>query len=53
MQLVATLKGKFFRAQSVTELEKERVKEAMLKDQDGLEFNLIDDTEFERWLESQ
>ncbi|HEY8400786.1 MAG TPA: hypothetical protein VIK89_05960 [Cytophagaceae bacterium] len=50
MQLVATLNGKFFRAISVTEDEIEVAKEYMLKDQEGLEFQVMSDEEFEEWL---
>lgn len=53
MQLVATLNGVFFRAQSITESEIEAVKEAMLQDQDGLVFQVMTDAEFDAWLASQ
>jgi len=52
MQLVATFNGKFFRAQSVTESEIDKVKQAMLKDQEGLEFQTMTYDEFEQWLEA-
>lgn len=52
MQLVATYNGRFFRAQSVYEEEIENVKRTMLLDQEGLEFQVMSDGEFEEWLKS-
>ncbi len=53
MQLVATIEGSFFRGQSVTVDEIEVVKQAMLQDQKGLEFKIMEDEEFEQFLDEQ
>ena len=53
MNLVATLNSKFFRGQSVTEQEIETVKGIMLQDQEGLQFQVMTDEEFETWLATQ
>lgn len=50
MQVVATLNGKFFRAQSATEEEVEVIKQTMLQDQEELEFEVMTNAEFEQWL---
>ena len=52
MILVALHGNIFFRSQSFAEGEIEKVKETMLKDQEGLEFEVMADGEFEKWLES-
>lgn len=50
MQLVAKFNNTFFRAQSVTENNLEKVKESMLQDQQNLEFEILTDEEFEKML---
>lgn len=52
MQLVATLNGVFFRAISVTQEDSNTVRETMLQDQEGLEFELMTSEEFEILSES-
>ena len=52
MILIAFHDNVFFRSQSFAEGEIEKVKETMLKDQEGLEFEVMSDGEFEKWLES-
>lgn len=50
MQLVATKNGNLFRSQSVSEEEIEISKETMLQNQEGLDFQVMADIEFEEWL---
>lgn len=51
MQLLAIQNNdEFFRGQSVTNDTIEMTKQAMLKDQENLEFRIIPDEEFESWL---
>jgi len=53
MQLVATLNGAFFRAQTCNEKDADKCKQTMLIDQEGLEFQVMTDEEFDLWLELQ
>ena len=53
MQLVATLNASFFRAITVTDKGIEIAKDTMLQNQEGLEFQVMTDEEFETWLMTQ